>query len=423
MIRRILLGFSFLAALQTLNAQTYLMDNFGYSNDTLTSNGWGQIGTTATNPIRANGSNLTFTGYVASASGAGATLTNSGQDIFKDISLTAGLNTGSVYVSFMANVSAAQATGDYFFALLPPANTSNFMARTYITSSSTGYYKVAMNRWTEARVFSTDSFAYNQTHLFIVRYDFNTTTSNLDDSVYLYVIKNGSSIPTTVPANPTAFCSGATSNMTGPIIGRVALRQGSATLAPTLTVSGMRFSPTWADGPLPVKWNSFTAKASDNSVLLNWSTSSEKNNQYFMVEKSNDGENFEAIAKVSGNGNSNRVNKYSFTDNDFTTTTAYYRIRQVDFDGKFSFSSTLVVKNEVSPLEVSPNPFNDNLNIAATNSETMISAEIHDIQGKLIQSASGKGNVHMNTSELPNGMYFLRTKQGNTTEVKRIVKK
>ena len=421
---------SLMLAVQAGKAQTYLMENFNYGTnaDTLTNPAiggsiWKRHSGTG-GPFSYTPTGLTFAGYTGSGIGGAigfAHATVSKEDANAVLPV---MTTGNVYASFLLNVSAGGGTGttaDYFYHLSDSQGSAigtTFRARLFIrTGTGANTFNIGVTKAGAASVaaFSGD-YALNTTHLIVLKYMFLAGS----DSVYLFVIPNGSSIPATEPA-PTI----AATDVTGSDLARVrsiCIRQGTAGVAAG-TMDAFRVSQTWGDGPLPVKWNSFTAKASDNSVLLNWSTSSEKNNQYFMVEKSNDGENFEAIAKVSGNGNSNRVNKYSFTDNDFTSASAYYRIRQVDFDGKFSFSSTLVLKNEVSPLEVSPNPFNDNLNIAATNSETIISAEIHDIQGKLIQSASGKGNVHMNTSELPNGMYFLRTKQGNTTEVKRIVKK
>ncbi len=420
---------SLMLSVYASNAQTFFMENFNYgtSADTLTNpaiggNIWKRHSGTG-GPLSYTPTGLTFAGYNGSGIGGAIGFANASTSKEDANAAVPSMTSGNVYASFLLNVSAGggTTTADYFFHFCDTFGTSslsNFRGRVFVrTGTAANTFNIGLTKAgaASAAVFSGD-YSINTSHLIVLKYMFLAGS----DSVYLYVIPNGSAIPTTEPSPVLAATDVTATDLAR--VRSICIRQGTIGVGAG-TVDGFRVSQTWADGPLPVKWNSFTAKASDNSVLLNWSTSSEKNNQYFMVEKSNDGENFEAIAKVLGNGNSNRVNKYSFTDNDFTATTSYYRIRQVDFDGKFSFSTTLVVKNELSPLEVSPNPFNDNLSIQAANSETMISAEIHDIQGKLIQSANGKGNVHMNTSELPNGMYFLRTKQGNTTEVKRIVKK
>lgn len=421
---RKLFTFLLVAMASSSFAQTFLMDNFGNTNDTLAavtaSNGWAQIGTTATNPIRSNATALTYTGYVASGLGNAVNISNSGQDIVKDITLASGVNTGQLFVSFMANISAAQATGDYFFAMLPPANTSNYIARTYAVLSSPGYYKVAINRWTEARAFSADSFPLNQTKLFVIRYVFNTTTSNTDDSVYLYVLNSG--VPATMPATPTAFCSNATSNMSAPIVGRVALRQGTSTTAPTLKIGGLRLATNWGDGPLPVSFSSFHAKLIDGNTQLNWSTSSETNNKGFAVERSLNGENFEEIGFVKGAGNSSRLVNYSFTDANMASPIAYYRLKQTDFDGKIDYSETITVTADDAQIEVTPNPFVETISIASNNQDQLVFAEIIDITGKVKTSSIGMGNLTLDTKDLNQGVYFIRVNHGEKVIVKRIIK-
>jgi hypothetical protein len=423
-IMRKLFTFLLVAFASSSFAQTYLMDNFGNTNDTLAAvtanNGWAQIGTTATNPIRSNSTALTYTGYVASGLGNAVNLTTSGQDIVKDITLSSGLNTGQIFVSFMANISDAQATGDYFLALLPPANTSNYMARTYAVLSSPGYYKVAINRWTEARAFSADSFPLNQTRLFVIRYVFNTTTSNTDDSVYMYVLNGG--VPATMPATPTAFCSNATSNMTGPIVGRVALRQGTSTIAPTMKIGGLRFATNWGDGPLPVVFSNFDAKLIDGNTHLNWSTSSETNNQGFAIERSINGENFEEIGFVKGAGNSSRLLNYNFIDVNVASPINYYRLKQSDFDGKFEYSETISVVADDAQVNVTPNPFVETIRVSASNQEQVIFAEIIDVTGKVKATSSGMGNLILDTKELNHGVYFIRVNHGEKVIVKRIIK-
>ena len=402
------------------NAQTYLMDRFNYANDTLVNSGWIQIGTTSTTPLVANSTPLSFSGYVESGIGKSVVVNNAGQDICKDITLSGGMNSGQVFVSFMANVTAAQATGDYFFALLPTGNTSNYMARTYITSASTGYFRVAMNRWTEARVFSADSFALNSTHLFVIRYVFNTTASNTDDSAYLYVFKPGQGVPATMPANPTAFCSNATSNMTGPQIGRVAIRQGSSSLAPTLAIGGLRFATNWGDGPLPVSMKGFSGSFEEGKVLLNWATASETNNSGFSIERSANGIEFESIGFVKGQGNSNRSVAYSFEDRN-PMAVNYYRLAQTDFDGTVHYSEVIKVAEAGVEIEISPNPFENEV-LVTVGSEMQVSAEIFDIQGKSKANATGIGAVNLDTKALESGIYFVRVNTGNETRVQRIVR-
>jgi hypothetical protein len=405
-----------------IHAQTYLMDNFNYSTDTLTQNGWIQIGTSAVNPITKSTPALSFTGYVASGIGAAVNMTNNGQDIYKNITLAGGLNTGQVFVSFLANISAAQTAGDYFLALLPSTSTSTFHGRLFARLSSPGYYRVAMNRWTETPAYSADSFALNQTNLFVIRYAFNTTSSNTDDSVYLYVLNSG--VPSTMPATPTAFCSNAISNMTGPSIARVALRQGSATNAPTLKIGGLRLATNWGDGPLPVTLKSFTGLDTETGKQLFWSTSSEINNKGFEIERSENGESFETIAFVKGAINSQRLLKYHFIDAQAYAPQNYYRLKQIDLDGKSSYSQTIKITQANDEHAISPNPFTNNISIISSNTSKTIKAEVIDITGKVKISMQGEvnGNLEIDTQHLSKGVYFIRIQDGENTQTKRIIK-
>ncbi|MCG9879419.1 MAG: T9SS type A sorting domain-containing protein [Bacteroidia bacterium] len=416
--------FLILSALGLGNAfgQTYLMENFANTTDTLTSNGWTQIGTTATNPIMSGSPALTYTGYVASGIGKSANLTTSGQDIFKNINFAGGLTSGQVFTSFLINVSAAQSTGDYFFAFLPSGNTSSYAGRLYIALSSPGYYKVAMNRWTEARAYSNDSFALNQTYMFTVRYAFNTTTTNLDDSVYLYVTSSG--VPTSMPATPTAFCVNATSNMSSPNIGAIALRQGSSTSAATLRIGSIRVATNWNDGPLPVEFTSFKGIAKDNANILSWSTGSETNNKGFEIERSENAQDFESIAFVKGAGNSQKLVQYNFIDKTASAKTNFYRLKQVDFDGSLEYSEIISITSENESVSVTPNPFNDVISIESNGENKHIVAEIIDLSGRTKISLEGNTNqaLQLNTQELKTGVYFLRISNGESVQTKRIIK-
>src|SRR5690606_38659659 len=90
---------------------------------------------------------------------------------------------------------------------------------------------------------------------------------------------------------------------------------------------------------LPIQLLSFTAKPIDNKeVLTQWTTATETNNDFFTVERSVDALNFKEIGTVNGAGNSNNAIKYRFSDKNPFAGTSYYRLKQTDFDGKFSYS-------------------------------------------------------------------------------------
>ncbi|OQP57082.1 hypothetical protein A3860_10980 [Niastella vici] len=101
---------------------------------------------------------------------------------------------------------------------------------------------------------------------------------------------------------------------------------------------------------LPVVFNSFYITRNNNNVILNWSTAQELNNNSFEVQRSFDGSNWSVMAIVLGAGNSNTVQQYSFTDKNMTAGVAYYRIRQVDMNGQFEYTTTKSIKaTEAAP--------------------------------------------------------------------------
>ncbi len=115
--------------------------------------------------------------------------------------------------------------------------------------------------------------------------------------------------------------------------------------------------------PLPVTLSYFSGKSEGDQVVLNWVTTSEKNNDYFEVQRSGDGKNFVSIGHVNGAGNSNTTLEYVFTDNHPLNGNAYYRLKQVDVNGTASYSDVVAVSFSFvseATLDVFPNPYNGN---------------------------------------------------------------
>ena len=90
-----------------------------------------------------------------------------------------------------------------------------------------------------------------------------------------------------------------------------------------------------------MRWLDFTAIESNEQVVLNFSTAQEMNNQKFEIEQSPDGLNFETIGSIAGKGNSDQISHYTFTTSQIPTQVMHYRIKQIDFDGKFDYSKVI----------------------------------------------------------------------------------
>ncbi len=179
-------------------------------------------------------------------------------------------------------------------------------------------------------------------------------------------------------------------------------------------------------GPLPVTLKSFTAiLARNNMVKLDWATLQEINCDRYEIERSFDGRSFKKTGTIKGHGFTSLDMYYTLND-DITGVTAsviYYRLRQVDIDGKSSFSKVVSVKlNKGTDFIVSPNPFNSyvNINIESKNNEATI-LKVFTMAGKEVYSKSvkmNKGNNYIQLTDLSNltpGNYII---QFNSSEGK-----
>ncbi len=166
---------------------------------------------------------------------------------------------------------------------------------------------------------------------------------------------------------------------------------------------------------LPIKLQQFTSTLNENNlskktVQLTWQTASESNNDYFDVERSTDGINFLSIGKVKGVGTGSTTNTYSFTDNN-PNYINQYRLKQVDMDGKSSYSKILFVKvSKANPLVLFENAVRGNLPLQVNAEQNNIgSLTIFDFSGREHLHFKGKnGSQNINVSGLSSGKYLIR---------------
>lgn len=185
--------------------------------------------------------------------------------------------------------------------------------------------------------------------------------------------------------------------------------------------------------PVPVTYKSFNIIQAPDANILKWTTASESNNSHFDIQRSTDGKNFETIGKVKGHGNSMKVNAYQYSDNTYLTAkTIYYRLKQVDYDGKFELSKTISISNTAAKAGISatlPNPFNDELSVTvSSNTATTATIELMDMIGKLHHTAkeqlvAGSNLININTTDMPDGIYFVRLTYNGETFTQKVIKK
>lgn len=184
-------------------------------------------------------------------------------------------------------------------------------------------------------------------------------------------------------------------------------------------------------GALPVEFLNFSANLKDKSVFIDWITGSEVNNDYFEVQRSFDGKNWAAIGMVDGAGNSNETLKYQFIDHHPAPGMNYYRIKQMDFDGQYDYSSIESVSVEsLYSIELFPNPTHDYINLHIPNMANVDSQiSIYDITGrKLYELKTNAGQQPALQFDLESinihnpGRYHLLVKTGNHVEKLSFIK-
>jgi hypothetical protein len=186
---------------------------------------------------------------------------------------------------------------------------------------------------------------------------------------------------------------------------------------------------------VPVELENFTAFTSNDNVTLEWITASELNNNGFEIERSlNDQANFVTIGFVEGHGTSTETNNYTYTDRlDLTgIVSVYYRLKQIDYDGSFTYSKTVKadanVPNGFVLSQNYPNPFNPSTKISySVASEQFVTIKIYDFIGNEVTTLinqtkpAGVYEVTFDASNLPSGTYFYTLRSSEFTSTKKMM--
>jgi len=203
----------------------------------------------------------------------------------------------------------------------------------------------------------------------------------------------------------------------------------TSTSSPTGFTAFRRFTLGNKDGgtnPLPVTLVSFSANCNANRTNLEWTTATEINNNFFTIEMSNDGRTWNAVKNITGAGNSYELRNYSTSVPNSISATAFYRLKQTDFDGTFDYSDVIVVRNcsfeNSDNISIYPNPSNGIVNCNFTGiKETVEAINVYNVMGELVYSSS-EFSDQLNLLEFPSGIYFAYFLQnGSQVSVQKIV--
>jgi hypothetical protein len=202
---------------------------------------------------------------------------------------------------------------------------------------------------------------------------------------------------------------------------------------PAFAVELMKLTIAVMEAYIPVELTSFTANVNESrNVVLSWSTATETNNQGFDIERRVDKNNFEKIGFVSGFGTTAEAQSYNYTDADVNSGSYSYRLKQIDFDGHYSYSEVVDVvitgPYSFALAQNYPNPFNPSTTIEySIPNKSNVTISVFDAIGnelELLYSGEKEAGVHQvtwNATNYASGIYFYRLNSEKFVQVKKML--
>lgn len=178
-------------------------------------------------------------------------------------------------------------------------------------------------------------------------------------------------------------------------------------------------------GTLPITLSSFAVSQKQSSVSVEWKTLSEINNDYFIVERSplpNNG--FQEISLIKSKGNVTGVQYYTYTDNNPLSGKSYYRLKQVDKDGRYYYSKVIEIEvSKTNSIRIYPNPVKDVLTIEGLSTEFQNKLSIISQNGtKILQTTTNSGTLNWNVKQIGAGTYFIVIENSKFKKIEKLIK-
>lgn len=386
--------------------------------------------TTATNT-------LTMTSGIVNLNGSTFSLGSTGTASFltRTASTTTNWMYGGTFLRFWISGTAVTGASGNFYGLFPvgAGKASSYRPvaiNSTVSPTGNGTFRVTH---TDATSNTDLSPTFNDGGVSIVRkhnaqfvnatsvtggtYDITVTMTGLSagtSSDIRLAVSNGATTVTTVGTHAAA--TGTASN---PTAVRTAL--SIANLVGDFRITTANAVAT----PLPIELTSFTGKVIGHEVELAWKTESELNNDFFTIERSSSVEGFTSLGKVMGQGTTSQRSTYTFTDIYPLNGRAYYRLKQTDFDGTFSYSAIILVTYDgpvTQTLQVYPNPSTGTqltVELSGVRDQQIIPVAIYDQLGKeiskfLLKVDGNAGHLryeHTFNQPLNNGVYIIKAGQ------------
>ncbi|MGB0984276.1 MAG: lamin tail domain-containing protein, partial [Saprospiraceae bacterium] len=219
-------------------------------------------------------------------------------------------------------------------------------------------------------------------------YDYSSITFTNGEDEIILEDSNGNEVDKVIYDNTFPSTNGSMYLVNIPSDNNVGSNWAASTTSEGIT-TGKGSPGNIGEATLPVEFSDFYSEKINNAVQLFWETRTELNNSHFEIERSTNGKKFVRIGEVQGNGTALETQLYNFVDNS-PQQINYYRLKQIDFDGQFEYSKTIVVNMEhqaTLDIRVFPNPTKNKFNIDFTNIiEQDVRIEIYNMNGQQVRS-------------------------------------
>ena len=419
-----------------------LVEEFNYTvGEKLSDNGWvaysGETGT----PIYIVSGNLEYPDYVSSNIGNSIEIigqVSTSEDVKKTFTAQ---TSGSVYFSFLVNFNSVTNAidGEYFVGIVN-STSGTMKGRLFIKRDTSNFAFGISKAGTNLSEIEYTSFSYstNTTYLLVLKYTINSGSPN--DVIELFINPDLSS------SEPSADLVTSDNATDLSEVGGIALRQGNSSFE--VILDGLRIATSWGQAPLPVELTSFTATANESTVELQWQTATEMNNYGFEIERKNAfsaetavsslNSNWKKIDFINGHGNSNSPKNYFYKDISSLNSGKYwYRLKQIDIDGKFDYSKEIEVNIEIPKIfsleQNYPNPFNPITMIKFTIPENNLIQpqkaviDVYNVLGQKIstlvneEKLPGIYKIEFDGSKYTSGIYFYKLTVGKFSQIKKMI--
>ncbi len=399
-----------------------------------TSNSTGAFTYTSSNPA------------VATVTGSTITIVGVGNTTIKATQAAAGGYTvGTKSTMFTVNSGLASAP-------TTAAPTPTKLPANVISLFSNAYTNVPVNTWSavwdqadvaDVQIAGDDTKKY--TNLVYAGVEFTTPTINVTNAQYYHVdiwtpnatslkIKlvdfgangtygGGDDVEFEYTCNPPAFSTWVSYDIPMTAFTGLTTKAHLAQMlfvssASTVYVDNVYF---WSTSVLNTKLSQFIVTKKENASIINWTTLSETNNAGFSIERSNDTKSWEQIQFVKGNGTTTVTANYNATDNNPAKGTNYYRLKQIDYNGTFTYSSIQSVyfsEKGILGFSFYPNPTKNSISVALeTITSKNATIELTDNLGRIVKSIAiskqnSFSNISINITDIKKGVYFLVLNDG-----------